>query len=150
MNPLIINEGDFTKLNNYYDMYDKFEKLNLENAVVRHMILVDKKFDDIKGNITDDSYEKLLNRKKRATKEDNGIRERFVRKLCEIKDEEHFKEIMKNISTHLRKKRRTILIMGGNYEEINKETEHSVVKVMTSGPSEHFNEFDQVTEAEHL
>lgn len=149
MNPLIINEGDFTKLNEYYDMYENFEKLNLENVVVRHMILADNKFHDIKGKIPNGLYEKLVNRKKRAIDEDNGIRERYVRKLCEIKDEEHFKEIMKNLSTHLRKKRRNILIMGGNYEDIYREVEQAIVKVMTFGPSEHINEYDQAVKVEY-
>lgn len=51
VNSLIINEGDFSKMNKYYEMYNYSEKLNLENVVVRHMILADKKFDNIKGKI---------------------------------------------------------------------------------------------------
>lgn len=56
---------------------------------------------------------------------------------------------MKNLNTHLKMKRRFILIMGGKYEEVNKEIEQAVIKVMTSGPSEHTSASDQVVEVEH-
>lgn len=65
-------------------------------------------------------FEKLVNRKKRAAEEDKKIRQNYVRKLCDIKNEDHFKDILKDLNTHLRMKKRTILIMGGNYEEVNK------------------------------
>lgn len=147
LNALIINEGDFTEMKKNYESYNFSEKLNLENVVIRHIILADKNFDSIQGKIPNELFEKLVNRKKRAVEEDKSIRENYVRKLCEIKDEENFKEIMKNLNTHLRMKRRTILIMGGNYEEINKEKEEVVVKVMTSSPNKHTSVSDQVLEA---
>ena len=42
---------------------------------------------------------------------------------------------MKVIEPLLRNKRRTILLMGGNYEEVNKETKEIIVKFMISTPS---------------
>lgn len=49
LNEQIIEDGDFTRMNKYYDLYDYTNKLNLENAVVKHMILANKKFDTIQG-----------------------------------------------------------------------------------------------------
>lgn len=120
VNEKIIHDGDFSKMNKYYDLYNYSERVNLENVIVRHMILVDNKFYTIQGKIPDDLFEKLVNKKKRATEEDNKIIENIVRKLCDVRDEDHFKEIMKELGTHMRTKKITIQIMGGNYEEINK------------------------------
>ena len=47
----------------------------------------------------------------------------MVRKLCSVNNEEDVKEILKGIAPLLRYKKRYILIMGGNYEEVNKETQ---------------------------
>ena len=41
---------------------------------------------------------------------------------------------MKGIAPVLRHKRRSILIMGGNYEEINKETQEAIVSFMSTMP----------------
>ena len=49
----------------------------------------------------------------------------MVRKLCIVNSEEDIKEIWKGIAPLLRHKKRSILIMGGNYEEVNKETQEA-------------------------
>ena len=69
----------------------------------------------------------MINRVKEDAK---AMRERIVRKLCEVENEEKFESIMKTSKSFLRNKTREILIMGGNYEELNKETSEVVVKVM--------------------
>lgn len=115
------------------------------------MILSDKKFDTIQGKIPGDLYKKLVNRKKRASEEDISIREELVRKLCVVRDEVHFNQIMKDLSTHLRTKKRTIQIMGGRYEEINAEIEKAIIKVMSENAGESSvveKSKDQVEEAE--
>ena len=47
----IINDNNFLQLNNYYDLYNNMDKRQLENVVVRSMILKDKRFDSIKNKI---------------------------------------------------------------------------------------------------
>lgn len=61
VNALIINEGDFSKMNKFYELYNYSEKLNLENAVIRHLILADTNFDSIQVKIPDEFFEKLVN-----------------------------------------------------------------------------------------
>ena len=52
------------------------------------MILKDKRFDTIKGQIPKDLYSRLLNRKSRVVEEDKQIRINMVRKLCTVNSEE--------------------------------------------------------------
>ena len=47
-------------------MYNNMDRKQLENVVVRNMILKDKHFDTIKGQILEDLYNKLINRKSRV------------------------------------------------------------------------------------
>ena len=68
------------------------------------MILFNRKFINIHGQIPDDLYERLKNGKKRVKEEDKAIRERIVKKLCAIESEEHFKNIMKSLEPLLRNK----------------------------------------------
>ena len=60
----------------------------------------------------------------------------MIQKLCELKSSKHLESIMKGIEPLLRHKRREILIMGDNYEDVNEERKEIVVKFMTSTPSQ--------------
>ena len=51
-------------------MYNNMDRRQLENAVVRNMILKDKRFDTIKGQILEDLYNRLMNRKSRLVEEE--------------------------------------------------------------------------------
>ena len=46
----------------------------------------------------------------------------MVRNLCSVNNEEDIKEMLKGMEPLLRHKKISILLMGGNYEEVNKET----------------------------
>ena len=84
----IINDNNFVQLNKYYDLYNNMDRRQLENVVVRNMILKDKRFDSISGQIPKDLYNILLNRKSRVVEEDKKIRLNMVRKLCSLNNEE--------------------------------------------------------------
>ena len=43
LNMQIINDNNFLQLNKYYDLYNNMNRRQLENVVVRNMILKDKK-----------------------------------------------------------------------------------------------------------
>ena len=60
----------------------------------------------------------------------------MVRKLCSINNEEDIKEILKGIKPLLRHKKRLILIMGGNYEEVNKKNQEAIVSFMSTMPKD--------------
>ena len=100
------------------------------------MILKDKRFDSIKGQISEDLYNRLRNRKSRVIEEEKQIRINMVKKLCIVNKEEELKEILKGIVPLLRNKKRSILLMGGNYEEVNMETEKAIVTYMSTFPKE--------------
>ena len=51
-------------------MYSNMDRRQLENVVVRSMILKDKRFDPIQGQISKDSYNRLMNRKSRIVEEE--------------------------------------------------------------------------------
>ena len=44
LNMQIINDNNFVQLNKYYSMYNNMDRRQLENVVVRNMILKDKAF----------------------------------------------------------------------------------------------------------
>ena len=58
----------------------------------------------------------------------------MLRKLCSMNNEEDITEILKGIAPLLRHKKRSILLMGGNYEEVNKETQEAIVSFMSTMP----------------
>ena len=41
---MIIDNRDFTQINKFYECYNNFEKFELENAAITHMILSNNKF----------------------------------------------------------------------------------------------------------
>ena len=49
LNMQFINDNNFVQLNKYYSMYNNMDRRQLENVVVRNMILKDKCFDTIEG-----------------------------------------------------------------------------------------------------
>ena len=79
-------------------------------------------------------YNRLMNRKSRIVEEEKQIRINMVRKLCVINSDEDLEEILKGIEPLLRNKKRSILLMGGNYEEVKMETEKEIVSFMTTMP----------------
>ena len=48
------------------------DRRQLENAIVRNMILKDKRFDTLKGKIPEDLYNRFLNRKSIIIEEKRG------------------------------------------------------------------------------
>lgn len=60
----------------------------------------------------------------------------MVKNLCILNNEEEIKEILKGIAPLLRNKKRSILLMGGNYEEVNMETQKEIVTYMSTMPKE--------------
>ena len=70
LNVQVINDNNFAQLNKYYSMYNAMDRRQLENVVVRNMILKDKCFDTIKGQIPEDLYNRLMNRKSRVVEEE--------------------------------------------------------------------------------
>ena len=115
-------------------MYNNMDRRQLENVLVRNMILNDKCFDTIKGQIPEDLYNRLINRKSRVVEEEKKIRIDMVRKLCIINNDEDLDTILKAIEPLLRNKKREILIMGGNYEEVKMETEKEIVAFISTMP----------------
>ena len=70
LNIQIINDNNFMQSNKYYSMYNNMDRRQHENVVVRNMILKDKHFDTIKGQIPEDLYNRLMNRKSRVAEEE--------------------------------------------------------------------------------
>ena len=58
------------------------------------------------------------------------------KKLCIINSDDDLETILKGIEHLLRNKKRAILLMGGNYEEVRMETEREIVTFMTSMPND--------------
>lgn len=58
----------------------------------------------------------------------------MINKLCDFDSKEESNRILKAIESFLREKRREIILMGGNYEDVRKETEEVIIKYMTSVP----------------
>ena len=51
-------------------MHNNMDRRQLENTVVRNMIFKDKRFDTIKGQISKDLYNRLMNWKSRIVEEE--------------------------------------------------------------------------------
>ena len=75
MNYATIDGNNFVQLNMFYHLYIGIDRLELENAIIRHMILSNKIFKDVNYEIHKDLYEKLIKKRKRVADEDKGIRE---------------------------------------------------------------------------
>ena len=58
----------------------------------------------------------------------------MINKLCDVDSNEEYDTIFKGIEPLLRKKRREILLMGDNYEDVRKGNEEAIVKYMTLVP----------------
>ena len=117
----IINDDNFVQLNKYYGLYSNMDRRDLENAIVRNMILRNKRFDSIQNKIPKYLNDRLLNRNKRVVEEDTKLREIVINKFCEVNKKEDLDRILKGIEPLLRNKIRVILLMGGNYEEVRKK-----------------------------
>ena len=78
-------------------MYNNMDRRKLENAVVRNMILKDKRFDTIKGQIPEDLYNRLMNWKSKIVEEKKQMRINMVKKLCIVNNDEELEEIWKGI-----------------------------------------------------
>ena len=79
-----------------------------------HIILSNKKFEDVKDDIPKDLYERLINRRKRVSKKEINIKHNLLRKLCQIDNDAHMESLLKGLEPYLRNKKRSILIIGGN------------------------------------
>ena len=73
------------------------DRRELENVVVRNMILKDKRFDNIKSQIPEDLENRLINKKSRVIKEEKRIRVNMVKKLCIVNSDVELEEILKGI-----------------------------------------------------
>ena len=100
------------------------------------MILKNKWFDNIKSKKPEDLNNRLINKKNRVIEEGKKIRVNMIKKLCTINSKEDIEEILKGITPLLRNKKRPIILMGGNYEEVNVETKTEIVTYMTTLPKE--------------
>ena len=58
----------------------------------------------------------------------------MIKKLCIVNNDVDLENILKGIAPLLRNKKRAILLMGGNYEEVNVEIEKDIVSYMSSLP----------------
>ena len=103
---------------------------------MRNMILKDKRFDSIKGKIPKDLYNRFINRKRRVVEEEKEIRINMIKKLCFVNKDGKLEEILKSIAPLLRYKKRSILLIGRNYEEVNIKTEKAIVTYMSIFPKE--------------
>ena len=81
-------------------------------------------------------YNRIRNGKSRVIEEDKKISMNMVKKLCIVNNDEELKEILKGIRPLLRNKKRSILLMGGNYEEVNVETQKAIVIYISTMPKE--------------
>ena len=113
----IINDNNFVQLNKYYDLYSNMDRRQLENVVIRNMIIKDRRFDSVRGQITKDLYNRLRNKKSRVMEEGKKIRFNMVKKLCIVNNEEEITKILKVIAPLLRNKKRNILLMGGTMKK---------------------------------
>ena len=87
-------------------MYKNMDRIQLENVVVRNMILKEKCFDTIRGQIPKDLFNRLINRKSRVVEEENKIGIDMVKKLCIINKDNDLDTILKGIEPLLRNKKR--------------------------------------------
>ena len=78
-------------------MYSNMDRIQLQNAIVRNMILKNKRFEDVQRHILEDFYNRLINGKRRVIGEDKKIRENMVKKLCEVNNDEELQDILNKI-----------------------------------------------------
>ena len=99
-----------------------------------NIILENKRFEDVQRHILEDFYNRLIKKRRRVIGEDKKIRENMIKKLCKVNNDEDLQDILNGIEPLLQNKRRHILLMGENYEEVNNETKELIVKYITFVP----------------
>ena len=82
------------------------------------MILRYTKFENIQNKIPEDLYNRPINRKKRVLEEDLNLRITMINKPCQVDSKEDSDIILKGIEPLMRNKRREIILMGGNQEDV--------------------------------
>ena len=80
-------------------------------------------------------YIRLINKRIRVAEEDKKIKEKLIKKFCEVNSNDDIDRIMKGVEPLLRNTRRAIFLMGENYEEVNKENKSTIATFMTSTPN---------------
>ena len=75
-----------------------------------------------------------MNRKNRVVEEEKKIRINMVKKICILNSDEDVEAILKGIGCLLRNTKRSILLMDGNYEEVNLEIEKAIIAYMSTFP----------------
>ena len=93
----IIKNDNFVQLNKYYSLYSNMDRRQLENAIIRNMILRNKSFDSIHNKILEDLYNRLMKMKKMIVEEDVKLRENMINKLCEVNIDNDIENILKGI-----------------------------------------------------
>ena len=94
-----MNDNNFFQLNKYYSMYNNMDRRQLENVVVRNMILKDKRFDMIKGQIPEDLYNRLMNRKSRIVEEEKKMKINMVKKMCIVNSDEEMVQCLSHLTS---------------------------------------------------
>ena len=64
------------------------------------------------------------------------MRINMIKKLCIINNNDDLETILKGIEPMSRNKKRAILLMGSNYEEVKMETEKAIITFMTPMPKD--------------
>lgn len=83
MNEMIMNEGNLTKLNFFYDNYDN-QKRNLDITVIKYMIKFKNPLINLHGSLPEEIYERLNKSRLRVVEEENKLRDVCIHKYCII------------------------------------------------------------------
>jgi hypothetical protein len=98
-------------MNKFYDLYNDFEKLQIDISIVRYMIKNNVRFDDIKGIVNKKVYDRLIAKKATTQKEDIELWKSMLKTSCNIEDVEEIEKLMKSLAPYLQNKMRPIMLM---------------------------------------
>ena len=103
-------------MNKFYDLYNNFEKDQIDISTVRFIIENDLSLKDIEGVVKKKVYERLINKKTHVREEDLELHKSMLRTICKTDDEGEIKRLLNNLTPYLRNKLRPFLFMvGENY-----------------------------------
>lgn len=101
INTAIANDGNFIQMNKFYDLYNDFEKLQIDISTIRYMIRNNVKFDEIKGLVNRKVYDRLTTKKATTKEEDLELQKSMIKISCNTEDEEELKKLLSNLAPYL-------------------------------------------------
>ena len=93
-----------------YDLYNNFEKDQIDISTMRYIIENNLKLKDIEDIVNQKVYDRLIEKKAPKREEDLELWKSMLITICKTNDEEDIKRLLNNLAPYLRNKVRPFFL----------------------------------------